>query len=144
MAVTASVYNHTLKKLVNKEVTLTTLKAELLSASATFNATHTTRTQVNNSGAYSVSGNGWTAGGETLASVAVTTVTTNDAKLDAADISVTATGGPIGPASAMLIYDDTDADAPLVYVDFGEAKQADDTKSFDVNFNAAGIITFSI
>jgi len=144
MAVTISLYDHTVKKLVNKEVTYTTLKVMLLSASATFTAANTQLTQVTNAGAYQVSGNGWTAGGITIANVAVTTVTTNDAKLTGDNISVTASGGTIGPASAAVIYDDTDAsDAPLAYIDFGGAQQAGDTTPFKINWNASGIITFT-
>ena len=140
MAVTISRYNHTLKKLLNKEVTLTTLKVMLLSSSASFTASHTALTSVNNSGAYQVSGNGWTAGGITLASVAVTVVNTNGAMLDAADVSVTASGGTIGPASAAVIYDDTDAsDAPLFYIDFGGAESAGVGTDFKITFNANGI-----
>lgn len=140
MAVTISRYNHSAKLMLNKEIVYTTLKVMLLNASATFTATHTTLSQVNNTGAYQVSGNGWTAGGETLASAAITIVDTNDAMLDATDISKTASGGSIGPASAAVIYDDTHAsDAPLWYVDFGGAKEAGVGTDFKVNLNASGL-----
>jgi hypothetical protein len=141
MATTISRYNHTLKKLINKEVTYTTLKVMLLNDSATFDATDTTLTDVTNSGAYEVSGNGWTEGGETLASVAVTTVSTDGAMIDAADLEADASGGSIGPAYAAVIYDDTDSDdAPLWYVDFGEAKEADDGTPFKFTINASGLL----
>ena len=140
MAVTISRYNHTAKKLLNKEVTYTTLKVQLLNATATFTAAHTALTSVNNAGAYQVSGNGWTAGGETLASVAVTVVDTNDAMLDANDITKTASGGSIGPAYSAVVYDDTDAsDAPLWFIDFGGAKEAGDGTDFKIVWNASGI-----
>lgn len=144
MAVTISQYNHTEKLLANKEITYTTLKVQLLDSNAAFTATHTALTSVNNSGAYEVSGNGWTAGGETLANVAVTTVTTNDAKLDADDVSVTASGGDIGPTTACVIYDDTEAsDAPLWYVDFDGAQTAGVGTDFIITWNAAGIKTWT-
>lgn len=140
MAVSISRYNHTAKKLLNKEVTYTTLKAQLLNATATFTATHTTLTQVNNAGAYQVSGNGWTAGGELLGSVAVTVVDTNDAMLDAADITKTATGGSIGPAYGCVIYDDTDAgDAPLWFINFDGVREAGEGTDFKIVWNASGI-----
>ena len=41
MAVTISRYNHTVKKLLNKEIDYTTLKMMLLNNSATFTASHT-------------------------------------------------------------------------------------------------------
>lgn len=145
MAVTASMYDHSAKLMVNKELVYTTLKAELLSASASFTAANTTRNQVNNTGAYAVSGNGWTAGGELIGSGAVTTVNTNDAKLDGSDISVTASGSDIGPASAAVVYDDTHAsDAPLFYIDFGGAQTAGVGTDFKITWHANGIITFTV
>ena len=72
--------------------------------------------------------NGYTAGGQALAGVAVieddvddrTEVTWNNA-------TWTALGGPIGPASGAIIYDDTDANKSIVgYIDFGtDYTQAD-------------------
>lgn len=142
MATTISRYNHTLKKIINKEVTYTTLKVMLLNNSAAFDATDTTLAgPAGVANANEVSGNGWTVGGETLASVAVTIVDTDGAMIDAADLEKTASGASIGPAYAAVIYDDTDAsDAPLWYVDFGEAKEADDGTPFKFTINASGLI----
>ena len=142
MAVTMSLYDHTVKLLVNKEVTLTTLKVKLLDATATFAQAQTTVASVDGSGAKEVSGNGWTLGGLTLASVAVTQVTTNDAMLDAADVSQTASGGSIGPAYAALVYDAT-SNKPLIYIDFGQAQSAGDTTDFKIVWDANGLIKFS-
>jgi hypothetical protein len=140
MAVSISRYNHTAKLLLNKEIVYTTLKAMLLNATATFTASHTTLSSVTNAGAYQVSGNGWAAGGETLASVAVTVVDTNDAMIDADDISKTASGGSIGPAYGAVIYDDTHAsDAPLWFINFDGAKEAGVGTDFKINWNASGI-----
>ena len=141
MAVTITLYNHTAKLFANSEVTLSTLKLILLNddAAALFDATDTDMSGLTGA---EVSGNGWAAGGELLASVAVTTVTSNDAKLDAADISKTATGGAIGPAEAAVLWDDT-GDQPLAFIDFGAAKTADLGTPFNVNWNASGIITWS-
>jgi hypothetical protein len=139
MAVTISLYNQAVKKLVNKEVTLTTLKLMLLDNDATFTAANTTITDVNSD---QVSGNGWTSGGITLTGVAVTTVTTNDAKLDADDISVTATGGSIGPAYKAVLYDSTSGDL-LAFIDFGGAQSAGVGTPFNVTWNSSGIITFT-
>lgn len=145
MAVTISQYNHTAKKFANGEVTLSTLKVQLLNNSAAFNAADTALTSVNNAGAYEVSGNGWTAGGETIAGAAITTVTTNDAKLDGTDISKTATGGSIGPAYKAAIYDDTDAsDAPLFFIDFGGVQEAGVGTDFKITWNANGIATWTV
>lgn len=142
MAVTMSLYDHTVKLLVNKEVTLTTLKVKLLDNTATFSAAQTTVASVDGSGAKEVSGNGWTSGGLTLANVAVTQVTANDAMLDADDLSQTATGGSIGPAYAALVYDST-TNKPLLYIDFGAAQSAGSTTDFKIVWDATGLIKFS-
>lgn len=140
MAVSISRYNHTAKLLLNKEIAYNTLRVMLLNATATFTATHTQLTQVTNAGAYQVSGNGWTAGGETIAGVAVTVVDTNDAMLDGDDISKTASGGSIGPAYGAVIYDDTHAnDAPLWFINFDGSREAGVGTPFVINFNASGI-----
>ncbi len=143
MAVTYSQYDHTLKLLLNKEVTYTTLKVKLLDATATFTPGQTTVASVDGSGAKEVSGNGWPAGGPTLANVAVTQVTTNDAMIDADDVSQTATGGSIGPAYAALIYDST-SNKPLWYLDFGQAQSAGTTTDFKIVWDATGLLKNSI
>lgn len=142
MAVTMSLYDHTLKLVANKELTLTTLKVKLLDATAAFLASDATVAAVDGTGAKEVSGNGWAAGGPTLASVVVTTVTTNDAMLDATDVSVTAAGGSIGPAYAALVYDAT-SNKPLIYIDFGQAQSAGDTTDFKIVWDATGLIKHS-
>jgi hypothetical protein len=137
-----SLYDHTLKLLANKEVTYTTLKVKLLDNTASFVAADATVNAVDGTGTKEVSGNGWASGGPTLASVAVTTVTTNDAMLDATDVSVTASGGSIGPAYAALVYDSTSS-KPLIYIDFGQAQSAGDTTDFKIVWDATGLIKWS-
>lgn len=138
MAVTISRYNHTIKLLLNQEVDLANLKAMLLDSNAVFTATDVDTTDVLTGAATEVSGNGWDAGGEVIGSVAVTTVDTNDAMIDAADLSITATGADIGPASAALIYDATN-DLALWYVDFGGSETAGVGTDFKITWNASGI-----
>lgn len=139
MAVTVSIYDHTANLLQSATLAAAdTYKVKLLNNSAVFTAANTTIAQVDNSGAYEVSGNGWTSGGETLASVAITVTGTNDSMFDAADISVTASGGAIGPAYKALLYNSTDS-KPLAFIDFGGAKTADDGTPFKINWNASGI-----
>lgn len=138
MAVTTSKYNHTLKLLLNQEVDLDALKVMLLSEDATFTAAHTTVDAVTNEGAYEVHGNGWDQGGEALSGEAVSIANTSGAIYSASNLEVTASGGPIGPAPKALIYDATN-DLPLFFIDFGEAKKADDGTPFKVTFSADGI-----
>ena len=73
-------------------------------------------------------GNGYTAGGITLAGVAVTEDDANDrTTITWNNVSWVASGGPIGPSPGAIILDDTDANDSLVgYIDFGaEYTQAD-------------------
>lgn len=74
------------------------------------------------------SGNGYTAGGATLAGVAVTEDDVDDrTEVVWSNRSWTAGGGPIGPASGAIIYDDSVANDPIVgYIDFlGDYTQPD-------------------
>lgn len=75
----------------------------------------------NVSGSELANGNGYTTGGNTLAGVAVTEDDVDDrTEITWTATSWTAAGGPIGPASGAIIYDDTPVDNPVVgYIDFG-------------------------
>lgn len=143
MAVTMQLYNHTTRRFADgSNAAADVYKVALLNSSSSFVASHTAASNVIST--YEVYGNGWTQGGETLASVAISTTTTNDAMFDADDISVTATGGAIGPAYNAVLINTSDANSPPVaYISFGEAKQADVGTPFKINWNAAGIITFT-
>lgn len=143
MADTIQLYNHTAKLFANKEITIgANLKVMLLDSDAAFDATDT---NIGDVSADQVSGNGWAAGGEALQNAAVTTVTTNDAKLDADDITVTATGGTIGPASYAVIYDDAHAsDVLLAFITFGSPQTATVGMDLVITWNANGIFTWTV
>jgi len=143
---TSSLYNHTAKLIMSGTcIAGDTYKVMLLNSSASFNATHTTLAQVSNSGAYEVYGNGWTQGGLALTSVAIDTITTNDAMFDAADLLVTATGGAIGPYSAYVIYNDTDTDdPPLVYTALTAPVTVAEGAVAGMIWPATGIITGTV
>lgn len=125
-------YNHTARKFLSQTVNLNTLKVMLLDPTATFNAANTTLAQVAGVGnTKQVANGGWATGGQTFLNVSVVTTTTDDAQLIGDDIRVRATGGNIGPASAFVVYDDSDAnDAPLFYVQFSEAIYAGEGTDF--------------
>ncbi|MGP9819169.1 hypothetical protein ACTZWW_04060 [Salinarimonas sp. NSM] len=144
MADTISVYNGARAHIADVGIGNMTLKVMLLDNTASFSAADATLTAVAGSAnAREVSGNGWTAGGETLDNVAVTTVSTNAARVDADDVRVRATGGNIGPASAAVIYDDADAsDRPLAYVAFDSVREASDGTDFLIALDPNGLFTF--
>lgn len=142
MPVTVSVYNHTAKLFADGSNAAADSYKVMLCTAATFNATDTTlagitKTEVAN-------GNGYTTTGKALTNVAVTTVTTNDAKFDADDLVWSASGGAI-TASYGILYNDTDAnDPPLAFLDFGGSQSAGDTTDFKIIWNASGIFTFTV
>ena len=142
MAVTISLYNHTAKRFADGSNAVgDTYKVKLLTA-ATFDATHTTL--IATGGTEATTGTGYTAGGATLANVAVTTVTTNDAKFDADDVTWTASGGSI-TASYAILYNDTDTDdPPVAFIDFGGSESAGDGTDFLIVWNASGIFTWTV
>lgn len=145
MAVTMLLYDKTTQLFGSGQCLVGNVyKVCLLSAtSSTYIASHTSLSQVL-AASTEVSGNGWTAGGETLASVAVNTITTNDAAFVASNISKTASAGPIGPAQAAVIANTSlGGSPPLAFINFGESKQADTGTDFKINWNANGIITFT-
>ena len=141
MAVTISLYNHTAQRFASgANAASDTFKVKLLTA-ATFDATHTTLVAT---GGTETSNTGYTAGGATLANVAVTTVTTNDAKFDADDVTWTASGSTLEAACAIL-YNDSDADdPPVAFIDFGGTESAGTGTDFRLVWNASGILSFTV
>lgn len=142
MAVSISLYNHTAKLFADGSNAVgDTYKVKLLTA-ATFDASHTTLAATG--GTETTGANGYTTGGQALANVAVTTVTTNDAKFDADDLTWSASGGSIS-ASYAIIYNDTDTnDPPLAFIDFDGSQSAGDGTDFKIVWNASGIFTFTV
>lgn len=141
MAVTINLYNHTTARFADGSNAVgDTYKVKLLTV-ATFNATHTTLAATG--GTEVANANGYVTGGATVTGVAVTTVTTNDAKFDADDTTWTASGGSI-TASYGILYNSTDADSPPVaFIDFDGSKSAGSGANFTIAWNASGILTFT-
>ena len=103
MAVTISLYNHTARRFASGENAPGDAYKLNLYASTSFDAAATTLASV--TGEETTAGTGYTAGGKALTNVAVTTVTTNDAKFDADDVSWAATGGPITIPESIRVYE---------------------------------------
>lgn len=142
MPVSISIYNHTAQRFASgANSSSDTYKVKLLTA-ATFDAAHTTLADTG--GTEVANANGYTTGGATLSSVAVTTITTNDAMFDAADATWTATGGAI-TANFAIIYNDTDTnDPPLAFINFDGAQTAAAGTQFRITWNDSGIFTFTV
>jgi len=119
----------------------TTLKVALLKN--TYTPDQDAHTTWNDVSAYETSGTGYTTGGATLASVAVTyasKVTT----FDAADSSW---AGSTVTARYAVVYDDTTAGATnkklIMYVDFG-ADHSSSSSTFGITWAATGLATFTV
>lgn len=146
MAITITPYNHTAKKLLDLSLVdeAANVYVMLVDGTTAFDASHTTLDQATDSGADEVSGYGWTAGGENLANVAVTTVTTNDTKLDCDDVSVTATGGSISATDAIIYVDEGGAGttkSPLWFIDFDGTIVAPDGATFALVIDGDGLLS---
>ena len=130
----SGIYNRFKANLMNKEVDLEadTIKIALYDASHSFTAGDTDFTATNE-----ISGTGYTAGGNTLASKAVTEGATT--KWDAADTSwTTATF----TANHAVIYDTSVTNDLIASIDFGGA-QAVVSGTFTIQWHADGIITLA-
>lgn len=141
---TISLYNHTSKLFADGSFAVGDTYKVMLCTSATFSAADTTlagitKTEVAN-------GNGYATGGTTLANVTVTTVTTNDAKFDADDVTWTVTGtGTSITAGAAIMYNATDANSPPVaFIDFGGSRTVETGNNFVLAWNANGIFTWTV
>ncbi len=135
-----SLYDHTTARFASGANAPSDTYKLMLCSAATFTAANTTLASITKT---EISGNGYAAGGATLAGVAVTTVTTNDAKFDANDVSITASGGSIA-ATHGILYNDTDADdPPVAFLNFDGTITASDGVPFVVQWNANGIVTFT-
>lgn len=143
MAVTANVYGLFLKSLANKEIDLDSDAIKVMLCTSTYTPnqdTHQYKSSVTNE----VTGTGYTAGGNTLTSLALTyTSGTNTLMFDAAD---TSWASSTITARYAVIYDSTpatDATRPLIaYVDFG-ADVSSSNAAFTITWDAAGIVTLT-
>ena len=143
MAVTVSIFDHTSQRFASGANASSDVYKAALYTAATYSAAATTLAGITKTEV--ASGNGYTTAGATLASVAVTIVTTNDAKFDANDVSWTVPAGGSLAAAYAILYNDTDAnDPPVLFIDFGETITTTDGGIFQIIWNASGIFTFTV
>lgn len=141
MAVTIQNYNKMVEYFGDGTIDLDTdtFKGELYLAAYVFTATHNQRSDISSNAV--TTGNGYTNPGQNLTSV-TWVESSGTVTWDSADQVWTASGGSIGPAEDMVIYDDTASapvDALMIDIAFGQAETAGDGTDFRVNFNASGI-----
>lgn len=143
MPVTVSQFDHNAQRFASGANASTDTYKVALYTSATFSAAATTLAGITKTEV--AAGNGYTTGGATMSGVAYTTVTTNDAKFDANDVSWTVTNPGTLSAAYAILYNDTDAnDPPVLFIDFGETKTVTDGGVFQIIWDSTGIFTFTV
>lgn len=140
MAETPILYDNFLKEVFLGifDVSTDSLKAILCTASYTPNSeTHTVLGDVTNQLS---TGNGYTQNTKELENVTLN-VSAGTVTIDCDDIEWEASGGPIGAARYLVIYDDDADDKLVAYVDFGANRIASDGSIFRIKINASGLLT---
>lgn len=143
MPVTVSQFDHNAQRFASgANIAGDTYKVALYTT-ATFSAAATTLAGITKTEV--AAGNGYTTGGATLAGVAITTVTTNDAKFDANDVSWTVPAAGSLSAAYAILYNSTDANSPpVLFIDFGGTQTVTDGGIFQIIWDANGIFTFTV
>lgn len=146
MATTIQLYNHTVNRFINGlNGSSDVYKVELLNASASFNAAHTTKTEVDSAGSYEVYGYGWPQGGYTLTNFVLEVDDTNGAKVDADDVLQEISGGSLGPYIKYVILNTTDSNSPPVaFFTMPSAVTVPDGLYVGINWNSTAIISFTV
>jgi hypothetical protein len=134
-------YNTATKDILDGTIDLDTdtIKVSLHSSTYTPSVAHDFYDDITNEMA---SGGGYTTGGETLASTAVTTVTTNDAMYDAANVTWASNAAGFSTARYAVIYKSTgtDSTSPLLgYIDF-VSNQDNVNNDLTIKWNTSGIL----
>jgi len=89
-------------------------------------------------------GNGYTAGGVTVAGSVTDSDANDNAMYDIVDPSWTASGGSIGPCRYAILWDDTHASDIVVYLfDMTTDRTAEDGADFTITIDAAGLFTMA-
>ena len=140
----SKLYGNFLVKALNKEVDYDTdtIKVALLTSSYT--PDQDAHDYLNDVSSYEVSGTGYTAGGNTLASKTVTYDSANNViVLDAAD---TTWASSTITARYAVVYDSTGtaSTSPLIgYVDFG-SDQSSTNGNFTITWDSTGIVRITV
>lgn len=127
------------ENLAEKKIDLSgTLKILLSNAAPT--ATHGQKSQITEISA----GNGYSAGGPAV-TVSSSSQTSGTYKLVCADVTITASGGSIGPFRTATLYDDVATNDELIGSwDYGSSITLADGESITVDYDATnGVLTLS-
>lgn len=112
-----------------------TIRVALYSDISNFNADTTVYSNTNEL----ASANGYTQNNKAAAGAVLQNDTDDVAQYDLADVTWTASGGAIGPASGALVYDVTNGSGAAYLIDFAAAKTADNGTDFKITIDASGL-----
>lgn len=109
-----------------------------------FDGTHATKAAVDAANTQLVTGNGYTQNAKALTGVSVV-VSGNDAAFTANNVEWNAAGGSIGPARGAVVFNTSRSGSPpVIAVDFGGQKTADDGAPLRIIWAAEGIIAVQV
>lgn len=134
-------YDGTVGATINRDFEFDKLRLMLLDENATFTPTHSTLSEVTESGAREVYGSGWPQGGIELENVRVVE-TTGGASITADDASKLIFGSSLNCRYG-LIYHDEGNKQPLVMIDFGGTLNLAPEKLATFSFLETGFLAFS-
>jgi len=144
MAYSVTLFDHTVIRFLQGLNSASDVYKINLYSAFTLDPSATTKAAAETGATQLPTSHGYSQDSKALTNVAVEAFTTNDGRFAADNVSWSASGGDIGPASYAMIYNDTDANKPpLLLISFGEAKTANDTTPFNIVWNSNGIILFS-
>lgn len=82
-------------------------------------------------------GNGYTAGGHTVAITSSSQTGGTYSLVPTADVVITATGGSVGPFRYVVLYNDTALNDELIsFYDYGSSISLNDTETFTIDVGA--------
>jgi hypothetical protein len=143
MPVSVTVYNHTKARFLSGANSESDTYKINLYSTLPENLTATTKAAAESGATQIATANGYTQDTKTLSGVTVTTITTDDARFDADDVTWTASGGNIAAGFA-LVYNDTDTNDPPVFrINFDGTVTATTGIPFVIAWNSGGIFTLS-
>jgi hypothetical protein len=134
----SQVYNSFKRDIMSGSLNLTTdvLKVALVNGYTVDIDTHTTYADITSE----VIGSGYTAGGNTLDNVTISTDTDNDLGVLTAD-NPTWSASTIS-SDGVVIYDSTASNALICYIDFGSVKSSS-SGAFTISWNSKGILNLN-
>jgi hypothetical protein len=138
---TVSLYNHTRARFLDGAFNVGDTYIVNLYTVLPFNATATTRAEAEAGATQVATANGYTQNAKALTNLAVSIINTNEARLDADDVTWTASGGSLS-ATHVLVFNDTHPDdAPVLRIDLEGALLAESGSDLRLQWDANGIIT---